>query len=229
MHMKFTRDAKSVAIQTITSDIQQHLEMGDHVLWLTSGGSAIDVQVQIMDALSSIFTGNELSDLTILPVDERYGPFDHVDSNGAQLGRAGFNPYPSLWLDVLSENKSFKDTASFYEELTATAFKEADYIVATLGMGADGHTAGVLPDSPAVKDEQSIVVAYAWSDYERMTLGLSSLAKISAAYVLCYGDTKQEALSRLQQNTEPLSKLPAKLLYDIENVTIYNDFIENEE
>lgn len=227
--MKFTRDTAEIAADTVARDIQKHLEVGERVLWLTSGGSATDIQVQIMDALSSALPGNELSDLTILPVDERYGDFDHADSNGAQLGRAGFNPYPALWLDVLSENKSFTETVSFYNELTTTALNEADYIIATLGMGSDGHTAGILPNSPAVEDTESLVVGYKWTDYERMTLGLTVLSKINTAYVLCYGEAKEDALKRLQENDEPLSKLPSKLLYNIPNVTIYNDFIENEE
>jgi len=56
-----------------------------------------------------------------------------------------------------------------------------------------------------------------------------ALKQINFAYVPTYGDNKKEALERLQKNTEPLSKLPAKLLYEIPEVYVYNDQLANKE
>lgn len=225
--MKFTKDLQPKAIAAIREAVANSLSEGKNVLWLVSGGSAVAPQVAIMDELHS--RGVSLKRLRILPVDERYGPFDHTDSNSGQLGKAGFNPYPALWLDILSENTSFEDTTEYYADLVEDALRNADYVIATLGLGADGHTAGILPGSPASTDTESTVVGYTWSDYQRMTLGLATLRKLNAAHVLCYGSPKQAALQRLEANAESLTDLPAKLLYDIPDVTVYNDYVESED
>jgi 6-phosphogluconolactonase/glucosamine-6-phosphate isomerase/deaminase len=101
--------------------------------------------------------------------------------------------------------------------------------MATMGLGQDGHTAGILPDSASVQDDTSAVVGYDWVDYKRMTFGLASLRRVQSAYVFAYGESKREALNRLQSNQEPLTSLPAKILYNIPNVTVYNDCITSEE
>jgi 6-phosphogluconolactonase/glucosamine-6-phosphate isomerase/deaminase len=59
-----------------------------------------------------------------------------------------------------------------------------------------------------------------------MTLGIPMLLKIDSAFLLAYGEAKKEALERLRKNEEPVEELPAKILYDITDVTVYNDFIQ---
>jgi len=226
--MIFKTEGASEAAKHVAATIDHELKQHRKVLWLVSGGSAIDIQVNVMSLLSKSHE-RYIENLTILPVDERYGPFDHKDSNAAQLGQAGFNPTPALWLDVLSDNLSFEQTVSRYDALAKKLIEKSDYVVATLGLGTDGHTAGILPQSPAIKEDMASVVGYIWRDYKRMTISPTVFMRIDAAYVFAYGDKKQEALQRLFNNSESVSKLPAKLLYDITNSTVYNDYIKSEE
>ena len=167
-----------------------------------------------------------LGKLTILPVDERYGEYGHENSNSTQMRAAGFEPGDATWHDVLKKNLPMPETVSYYAELAENAFATTATVVATLGMGPDAHTAGILPGSPAVTDTTSTVVGYSWSDHERMTLGIPMLLKIDSAFLLAYGEAKKEALERLRKNKEPVEELPAKILYDITDVTVYNDFIQ---
>lgn len=224
--MVFTQQPGSIAVQQISKKLLTQLRSSNKTLWLTSGGSAVSLQVEIMQQLAQ--SNVDLSLLTVLPVDERYGDPGHKDSNSAQMRGAGFDPKNAVWHDVLTDNLSFEETTRAYSKLAEELVARADVVVATLGLGPDGHTAGILPGSPAVTDTASPVVSYEWSDYKRMTLGLSVLAKITEAFVLAYGETKQEALQRLKKNQEPLSELSAKLLYDIPEVTVYNDYITSE-
>ncbi len=225
--MNFVNEKSGNAVKRISQDIIALLRDDKRVLWLVSGGSAVLPQVEIMKYIISGAEG-KLEQLVVLPVDERYGPTGHDTSNSEQMRRAGFSPSKTVWHDVLANNVSFGGTIVFYGSMVQTAFDNADVVVATLGLGADAHTAGILPNSPAVEDNESPVVGYEWTDFRRMTVGLTQLRKINIAYVLAYGDNKEEALQRLQKNTEPLSALPAKVLYDIPDVTIYNDFISSE-
>ena len=204
-----------------------YLESDKKVLWLTSGGSATTVQVEIMKHLQES-ASDSLGNLTILSVDERYGEYGHGNSNSAQMRAAGFEPGGATWYDVLGKNLPMHETVSYYAELVENTFAMATTVLATLGMGPDAHTAGILPGSPAITDTTSTVVGYSWSDYERMTLGVPALLQIDAAYVLAYGESKKSALERLYKNDEPVELLPAKILYDLPAVTVYNDYIESE-
>jgi 6-phosphogluconolactonase/glucosamine-6-phosphate isomerase/deaminase len=223
--MKFTTDSVEDAVQVVFEYIAQELRAGHHVLWLTSGGSCIAPQVEVMTQLREVLH-DKIVYLTVLPVDERFGAIRHADSNTEQMRKAGFIAHSAAWHDVLSRNMPLQETVLYYSELTAEAFAEANVVVATLGMGTDGHTAGLLPGSPAVTDTVSTVVGYEWSDYTRMTLGVATLLKIPTAFLLAYGEGKKQALERLRQNDEPVEQLPAKILYDIADVTVYNDYIE---
>ena len=228
VHMRFSKDTAGVAIDAISVNIGTELEHSMGVLWLVSGGSAILPQCEVMSRLRSKLSEEALEKLTILPVDERYGAYDHKLSNSAQMRRAGFEPGAATWHDVLDQRFPMTETVERYTELAEAAFAEARTVIATLGMGSDAHTAGLLPASPAVTDTISTVVGYSWTDYERMTLGSRMLRQIDLADVLAYGESKRTALERLQQNGEPFGSMPAKLLYELPEVTVYNDFIESE-
>jgi 6-phosphogluconolactonase len=226
-NMLFLNNSAEVSIGDVSKYIVSRLQNEQHVLWLVSGGSAISIQVAIMDSLAETVP-DQLDKLTILPIDERFGPHGHADSNSEQMRRAGFLPRGANWIDVLSANASFDETLQNYAAVAKSSFAQAKAVVATMGLGPDGHTAGLLPGSAAVEDDSSVVVGYDWSDYKRMTLGLASLRRITNAYVLAYGESKRQALNRLHANQEPLSSLPAKVLYNILSVTVYNDCITSE-
>ncbi|MCA9327574.1 6-phosphogluconolactonase [Candidatus Saccharibacteria bacterium] len=224
--MHFSTERVELAVGAPASAVATELQAGKRVLWLVSGGSAVGAQVQIMYRLG-VACGDFLENLHILPVDERYGPVGHADSNSEQMRKAGFNPAAANWHDVLT-GSSMQDTVHAYGQLAEKLYDDAAAVIATLGLGPDGHTAGVLPHSPATNDPNSSVVGYEWSDHQRMTLDLSLLREIDQAFVLAYGETKETAIQRLVANTEPLVDLPAKVLYDIPTVTVYNDFVESE-
>ncbi|PID30563.1 hypothetical protein CSA80_01150 [Candidatus Saccharibacteria bacterium] len=223
--MRFSKQAVAVAVEDITDCIASALNGEKTVLWLTSGGSCVDAQVRVMKRLRESVS-SRLVNLSILPVDERYGVCGHADSNSEQMRQAGFAPDAAVWHDVLAGNLPFAETIDAYTEQAQAAFAAAEVVVATLGMGADGHIAGLLPNSPAVREMASSVVGYAWNDHERMTLGAAVLRQIDHVFLLVYGDTKQTALTRLRANTESFEDLPAKILYDFDDVTIYNEYIQ---
>lgn len=225
--MIFSRIQQADAATHSAYTIQNELAKDRTVLWLVSGGSAIPIQVAIMQRLA-VEVPAKLANLTILPIDERYGLASHADSNSEQMRQAGFEPGPAKWFDILQGGGSLRETLERYEALVEDSFAQAKTVIATFGLGADGHTAGILPDSPAALDSAATVIGYDWSDFKRMTLGLAQLQQIDRAFVLAYGEAKCAALRRLHDNQDPLSSLPAKVLYDIPSVTVYNDCIESE-
>lgn len=226
--MQFLREDQSKAVRAIAGRICEELRAGKRVLWLTSGGSNVASEVEIMQLVHAE-AEDKLAGLAILPIDERYGSPGHNDSNTAALRRGGFVPGAATWVDVLVHDAPFNQTISLYNDIAETALANAGVVIGQFGIGDDGHTAGILPGSPATEETEVTVTGYQWGYLSRMTLTLPALRRINVAYVLAYGDAKKDALERLQQNAEPLEKLPAKLLYDIPEVYVYNDQLENKE
>lgn len=209
-------------MRAIAAQICDNLRAGKRVLWLVSGGSNVGVEAKIMQVVRAK-AKEELPRLAILPMDERYGPKGHKDSNSEQLRAAGFDPGNAVWIDVLMHDLPFEQTIEFYGEVAAAALANAAVVIGQFGLGGDAHTAGILPGSPATEAKNVAVIGYTWNDYQRMTFTSSALTKVQIAYVLAYGSGKKNALSRLRKNAEPFAELPAKILYDIPMVYVYND------
>ena len=225
--MQFLRVDRDKAVRAIAGRICQELKDGKRVLWLVSGGSNISIEVEVLNIVRS-FQDDKLEGLAILPTDERFGKVGHRDSNYEQLKAAGFDPGNASWIDVLTHNVSFDQTIDFYGEVASVAFKNAGVIVGQLGMGPDGHIAGIKPESPAVKADEVLVAGYDWSDYKRMTLTPLALRQVKVAFVPAYGEDKLAKLQQLQNSTGTAADFPALLLYDIPEVYVYNDAIESE-
>lgn len=226
--MQFLRESQETAEKAIAKTICDALFEGKRVLWLTSGGSNIAPEVAIMQRVTD-HCADKLDGLAVMPMDERYGEPGHKDSNSEALRVAGFNAGRATWVDVLTHNEPFEQTVSFYGDVAATALANAQVIVGQFGLGNDAHVAGILPASPATAPGSATVVGYEWSDYVRMTLSAEALQQITVGYVLAYGDAKKEALTRLRANAEPFEQLPAKLLYELPEVYVYNDQLNETE
>jgi 6-phosphogluconolactonase/glucosamine-6-phosphate isomerase/deaminase len=205
----------------LTHRLVQELNNGKNVLWLVSGGSNIRASVTVMDHISE-----ELSrQLTVLLADERYGDVGHPDSNWTQLIAAGFDPKYAQMLPVLEAGLSLGKTALHYEKLVNWAYADADVIVAQLGIGSDGHIAGILPHSLASSELQKPVIAYKGADFERLTLTIPALQATSVIFAFAFGETKHQALTTLQSTELTLAEQPAQLLKQVPEAYIYNDQI----
>jgi 6-phosphogluconolactonase/glucosamine-6-phosphate isomerase/deaminase len=195
-----------------------------HVLWLVSGGSNIEASVRVMAELPADKTKN----LPIFLIDERYGEVGHFDSNAKQLIDAGFQAQEAIFVPALAPGFSLEETRERYEAACKRAFEHADVVIAQIGIGSDGHIAGILPHSAAV-DASGWVTAYDTATYKRITLTFDALRKVTAAYVFAFGDEKKPTLERLRDTKASLSDQPAQLLKELPEVYIYNDQIEEKE
>ena len=222
IYMQFLREDQQAATQAIATRLCDELFEGKRVLWLVSGGSNVQSEVTIMDMVRT-HVAEKLHGLAIMPMDERYGEPGHKDSNTEQLRAAGFDSGSATWIDVLMHDLPFDQTLSFYNGVATTAISNAQAIIGQFGLGSDGHTAGLLPDSPATEIDEATVIGYEWRDYIRLSLSAFALKQVTNAYVLAYGDGKKQTLERLRKNDESFADLPSSLLYQIAEVHIYTD------
>jgi hypothetical protein len=124
-------------------------------------------------------------------------------------------------LALASVGKTVQNYSNLLKDLT----KKSDFTIATFGIGADGHTAGILPGSAAV-DAQQPVYGYVWQDYVRMTITPNWLVGVDKAFVVARGQAKLDALSRLKAAASSTAELPSMLLNKIKDVVVYTDIKE---
>jgi len=198
------------------------LGAGKRVLWLVSGGSNIDAAVRVMDGLAE----SKLEKLTVMLMDERYGAVGHADSNWAQLLEAGFKARRTRTVPVLTEGADIEETTNKFATSAEQEFQQAEVVIGQFGMGADGHTAGILPNSPATTDDQVWAVYYDGGQYQRITLSLYALRKVDAAYLLAYGADKSDQLQTFCNQELSITDQPVQLLKAIPRTYVFNEVMK---
>ncbi|HEY4963282.1 MAG TPA: 6-phosphogluconolactonase [Candidatus Saccharimonadales bacterium] len=210
---KDTVEGENELYQTLSSNLSLK-----KVLWIVSGGSNIAVTTRVMARID-----NELSkNLIMILADERYGSEGHPDSNFTQLVDSGFDQKNATFYKTLIDDQSISQTISRIGQAYKRAMNETAMVVGQLGVGDDGHIAGILPGSPVI-GLISDVVYFKAEKFKRISLSLEALKSIDIAFVFCFGKNKAKTLKDIERNELEYSQLPAKILQDIKTVYVYND------
>lgn len=142
--------------------------------------------------------------------DERWVPVSHEASNEGMARRALLDHVPVEAVHSMREaGPTIEEAADAYGRLVA----DLDHIdLIHLGLGADGHTASLFPDSPALAVTDRCVVATAQPDWERLTFTYPAIAKGRLVVVTVTGAEKREALRRVREGdpTAPASWIAAE-------------------
>jgi len=201
----------------IARPIIEALQSGRRVFWLIPGGSAAQLAILVMDLIAPALR----TKLHITLTDERYGPPGHEDSNWHQLELAGFNSTGAVSSPVLNGTDFLAATRS-YNDYLDKELNSADYKIALFGIGADGHTAGILPHSVAA-DSQSWAEGYEAPNFYRITMTPAAIAELDEAFVFAAGEAKWPALSQLKDSLD-ISEQPAQALKKADKLTIFTDY-----
>lgn len=212
--------SQSEVVSFVAALIKDHLVRGDRVLWLTSGGSAIDISTQIAKSLAEV----DCSNLYISLVDERYGEIGHSNENWQQLLNSGFNIKKATLHRPLSSD-SQKKTTENYNQWMVEQLKLSNFSLGLFGIGNDGHTAGLKPHSDVISSQASIA-SYSWSDYERITMTPKSITKLDIAVAQAFGRDKDSALHQLLTSNLPIANQPAQVLKSVNQSILYTDYKE---
>lgn len=215
--MRFYKiSSTSSAAKFLADKINKNLSRGKKVLWLIPGGSSAEVAIATRNLMNV-----NLDKLTVTLTDERYGKIGHKDSNWQQLKELGFDFEKIKTIPVLDGESIFNTTHSFSMALAA-AFKESDYKIGFFGIGADGHTAGILPASPAV-NEKDFAAGYIGSDFKRITMTFHAIKDLDEVAAYTKGEAKWPILDQLEQKLPP-AKQPAQIFKELNDVFILNDY-----
>lgn len=216
--MRLVKSTLDGVVDYIASTINKKLKSGQPVLWLLSGGSAAEVAVKASKMVEEKYTDK----LTIGQIDERFGPISHKDSNWQQLMLGGLKTGRAKLIPALT-GVDLTATVDKYIGILDNELSKDQYKLGLFGIGADSHTAGILPGSPAAS-AKGLISTYKGPDFERITLTPAAIKLLDEAVVYAAGESKKQVLENLQGAQNPKDQ-PAQFLKSIEKLTIFNDQI----
>lgn len=157
----------------------------------------------------------EWSKVTISLADERWVPTEHADSNAGLLKRYLLQG-PAAKAGFFS---LYRPTTTLDEAAAATdeALKELPKIdVLVLGMGDDGHTASLFPNSPNLADaldlhseRRCLPMLAPTIPHQRLTMTRSLLASATTPILSISGQAKLETLRKALAGDD-LAEMPVR-------------------
>jgi len=229
LNIKTTTNVEDPA-RYIADSIIKKLGEGKKVLFFVTGGSSIAVGVKVCEFI----VGKSVENLTILLTDERYGPLKHENSNWFRLVQNGFNILGAMFIPILIGEGIISTTQKF-NTILDQQLKIADYKIGLFGIGKDGHTAGILPESIAI-ESQDLASSYDTPIFVRITITPKTIEKLDEAVVWMQGEEKWSVVKDLIESDIParphessgaggdLKEQPAQVLKKVPLLTIFTDY-----
>lgn len=225
------------AVTELNESLQRH--NSHSVLLLCSGGSALS----LVDAIDP----KSLTDqITVTVLDERYST-DPKENNFDLLTQSSFYDHiqeagcPVIDTRV-RESESLDGLADrFNQALKQWVADNPDgIVVATFGIGADGHISGIMPfpESESLFDSQFIHTGRYAVGYDavhknpyryRVTTTVSFLVEhITEAVVYVSDAERQSVVQQILDANKRLHQLPGVMLHDLARVSLVTSFPLNQ-
>jgi 6-phosphogluconolactonase/glucosamine-6-phosphate isomerase/deaminase len=208
------------------------LEKKGPVLLLLSGGSSLALLEHVNKAVFS-------AKLTLAVLDERYST-DAAVNNFSLLRETGF------FSKAIAEGASFISTAiekGVGHGAAAEKFERSlrvwrqnnpsGSIIITIGIGADGHTAGMMPYPENKKEFEYLferdnwVTSYDAHDKDRFPLRVTTTMtflriQVDAAVAYITGEEKKDAYRKILAKTD-YNKVPARIIAELKRAFIFTN------
>lgn len=180
--------------------------------WINCAENAIRHKGRFTVALSGGSTPNAIyQKLSMLPdrldwskvwlfwSDERSAPPTHPDSNYHMAMQNGLAKLPCKHIFRMKADLDIHEEARNYENFLKQHLGPELFDLVMLGVGEDGHTASLFPNTAALDEADHLVVANYVSEKKtwRMTLTFSCINKSKRAVLYVLGASKQEIVKKI--------------------------------
>lgn len=152
--------------------------------------------------------------------DERYVPASHPDSNEGMARQAWLDQVPIPPSNIHAMPTDEADPALAAERYDATLhrffgstpgdFPALDLIL--LGMGDDGHTASLFPQTPALEVRDRLITVGNKDGQPRLTFTAPFINQARHVLFLVAGENKQTALSHVFAPDDDAALYPSRLI-----------------
>ncbi len=173
---------------------------------LLSGGSTPKALYQTFSKEQKLKIG------AVALVDERFGLPMHQDSNEKMISDTGLFEYLrslKVPIETILNGKDIENAKKDYEDKIGNLFNNYKQKIAIMGIGEDGHTAGIPAGSYNSKDFVIKIDNFPSEFKKRISLTFKALEKMDKLIVLVFGDGKKWALEEMFSNG-PIEKIPAR-------------------
>jgi 6-phosphogluconolactonase len=185
------------------------------VLFL-SGGSTPKTLYEILAKEKRLNAG------AVAMVDERFGEKQHENSNELMIKNTHLLSYlqklNTEFYPVLQKNEDIETTAVQYDETVRYLLNYFQKSIAILGIGTDGHTAGIPAQvqNSEFRAQNKTDLVTSFDNFpgdfkKRITLTFLGLSKLDQIIVLVFGKDKKKALG-LMFKEGSVSEIPARFL-----------------
>ncbi|AUI57928.1 6-phosphogluconolactonase [Amycolatopsis sp. BJA-103] len=194
--------AAATAARLVTRIVDVQAAKGSASVVLTGGGTGIAILRELRD--SSARDAIDWSRLDLYWGDERFVPADSDERNEKQAREALLDHVP---LDPKRVHAMAPSDGEFGDDVDAAAAAYAEVLAATdaafdimlLGLGGEGHTASIFPESPAVYEKELSVVAVRDCPKPpptRISLTLPAIRRAQDIWLVTGGDAKADAVAQ---------------------------------
>jgi 6-phosphogluconolactonase len=216
--IKVLPDANAIAIEAaerIIAASKNAIELFDEFSLVLSGGSTPKMLYELL-ASDEYRERIEWAKVRIFFGDERCVPPDHPDSNYrmARIALLSEVPIPGDNIYRMRGEIDPEAAAIEYGKMLKEKFADAGPDLVLLGMGEDGHTASLFPQTTALKETSHRCV----SNYVdklgtwRMTLTAPFINRADEVLVLVSGAAKASKLTEVLEGPREPERLPIQLI-----------------
>ena len=194
-----------VCARHFISSYRKAIESHGNFCVALSGGST---PKKVYQALTSLPYSEQIdwNKVWLFWSDERSVPPTDSESNYMMAMEAGFSnmPIPKQQIHRMQAEDNIEENALKYDELLRTTLKNIFFDLVILGMGEDGHTASLFPQTEGLKAASQLAIAnyVPQKNTWRMTLTFDAINRSQNIVIYVIGASKKQTLVEVFQKDQ---------------------------